>query len=281
MTYLRYVPSPPLDRYINHLYYLDGRMPYPRERILPVPLLDLKINLAGAFHVYENCHAERPKRLTESWLVGIQGVYHAIDWPSNMRLYGVRFKPSGVYPFLGFPLSELYNQVVALDAVWGRFASEVRERLATAPSIEVGFALFERLLRTRLCEESGEQPLVEHGIAEIDRHHGSLSIKALCEHIGISQNHLGTQFKRVVGTSAKEVARLYRFEHVLRSIDPTQPIDLSRIAQQCGYYDQSHFNKDFMAFTGYSPTNYLPLRRRVYTEDALVDRLSLRNLPTD
>lgn len=198
-----------------------------------------------------------------------------------MRLYGVRFKATGVYPFLNMPLSELYNQIVALDDVWGRFASEMRERLHAAPSVRAGFSLFERLLLLYLCEKPFEQKVVEYGIAEINRHHGSLSIKALSDHIGISQNHLRTQFKQVVGTSAKELARLIRFEHVLRSINPAHPVDWTRIAQQCGYYDQSHFNKDFLAFTGHSPTGYLNQRRRVYTQEALVDQLSLRNLPTD
>jgi AraC-like DNA-binding protein len=281
MNYLRYVPSPPLDRYINHLYYIDGRMPYPRERILPIPLLDLKINLGSAFQLYEYCQTERSRSLTESWLTGIQGVYHGLDWPSDMRLYGVRFKPTGLYPFLGLPLSELYNQVVALDAIWGRCASEFRERLAAAPSIEAAFVLLERLLLARLGEESTEQPLVECAIAEIEQHHGALSIKLLSDHIGVSQNHLRTQFKHVIGTSAKEMACLYRFEHVLHSINPTPPVDWTQIAQQCGYYDQSHFNKDFMAFTGCNPTDYLHLRRRVYAVNAPLDQFSLRNLPTD
>jgi len=281
MIYTRYIPSPPLDRYINHLYYLDGQMPYPRERILPVPLLDLKINLGGAFHLYKDDNTGHYDNLTESWLAGLYSTHHTIDWPVDMRLYGVRFKSSGVYPFLGLPLSELHNQVISLHTVWGRFASEIRERLYAAPNVEAGFVLFERLILARLCEEPHEQNLVEFGIAEINRHRGTLSIKALSDRIGISQNHLLTQFKRVVGTSAKELARLYRFEHVLRSIDPTQTVDWTQIAQQYGYYDQSHFNKDFMAFTGHSPTGYLHLRRRVYTEDALVDQLSLRNLPID
>ena len=30
-----------------------------------------------------------------------------------------------------------------------------------------------------------------------------------------------------------------------------------------GFYDQPHFNNEFMAFTGFSPTQYLQLRRRL------------------
>jgi AraC-like DNA-binding protein len=157
----------------------------------------------------------------------------------------------------------------------------MRERLYNVSTIEAGLLLFEQMLRDRLREKSPEQDIVEYGIAAIERHHGTLSVRELSSHIGISQNHLGTQFKRVAGSSVKELARLYRFEHVLRSVNPPQAVDWMQIAHQSGYYDQSHLNKDFAAFTGYSPTAYLSLRRRVYTEDALVDRLSLRTLPTD
>jgi len=281
MIYVRYAPCPPLDRYISYFYYLEGQMPYPRERILPFAVLDLKINLGDAFSIDSDDVTGCPRSLTESWLVGLHNRHHTIAWPTGMRVYGVRFKPGGAYPFLGLPVSELYNQVVDLDAVWHRFASEIRERLYSAPSIEAGFVLFERLTRNRLGEAPPEQKIVEYSFAEIERHRGTVSIRALSQRIGISQNHLLTQFKRFVGTSAKEAARLFRFEHVLRSIDPTQSIDWAWIAQQHGYYDQAHLNKDFVKFTGHSPTGYLHLRRRVYTDDALVDRLSLRNLPTD
>lgn len=281
MTYIRYTPSPPLDRYISYFYYLDGHMPYPRERILPLTVLDLKINLGGAFSVDSGEATRSPARLTESWLVGLHNRHHTIVWPADMRLYGVRFKPGGAYPFFGLPVSELYNQVVDLDLLWHRFASEVRERLLGALSVKAGLVLFERLTCQQLGEPPHEQKLVEYGMAEIERHCGIVSINALSQRIGISQNHLLTQFKRVVGTSAKEAARLYRFEHVLRSIDPTQPVDWTWVAHQHGYYDQSHLNKDFMTYTGYSPTVYMRLRSRVYTNGALVDRLSLRTLPTD
>lgn len=281
MVYVEHIPSPPLNRYIEALYYLDGGMSFRHEKILPVPALDLKINLGGTFHLYDNRSSTPPVSLTESWLVGLYGVHHSIDWPADMRVYGICFKPNGAHPFLGFPLSELYNQVVPLDAIWGRWASEIRERLSAAPTIEAGLVLFERLIFERFCEDLYVQNVVEHGICVINQNRGRLSIRQLSDQIGISQNHLGTLFKRVVGTSPKALARLYRFEHVLRSIDYTRPIDWTQTAQRCGYYDLAHINKDFVTFTGHSPTDYVHLRRRVYAEDALVDQLSLRTLPTD
>ncbi len=62
-----------------------------------------------------------------------------------------------------------------------------------------------------ICEPPHGLDIVQYAIAEIAQRHGELSIRALSDHIGISQNHLGTQFKRLVGIPPKEMARFYRF----------------------------------------------------------------------
>jgi AraC-like DNA-binding protein len=121
---------------------------------------------------------------------------------------------------------------------------------------------------------------VRYGVAEIARHNGALSIKALSDHLGISQNHLLTQFKRMVGISPKALTSLYRLKHVLHSIDPTQSVDWPLIADQANYYDQAHFSNDFRAFTGHSPTDYLRLRRQSHARNPERDRL-LHVLPID
>jgi methylphosphotriester-DNA--protein-cysteine methyltransferase len=122
--------------------------------------------------------------------------------------------------------------------------------------------------------------MVQYAVIEIARQHGALSVQALSDHIGISQNHLLTQFKRFVGLSPKGLARLYRLNHVLSSIDPTQPVNWIKIAHQSGYYDQAHFSNDLTAFLGHTPTDYLRLRQKLHAADPEVDRL-LRVLPID
>jgi AraC-like DNA-binding protein len=121
--------------------------------------------------------------------------------------------------------------------------------------------------------------VVHHAITEIDRSHGALSIRALSDQIGMSQSYLAAQFKQFVGVSPKEVARFYRFAHALRLIDVTQSVDLTWIAHQSQFYDQSHFNKDFVAFTGLNPSEYLQLRRRVAAENPDYPRVLPMNLP--
>jgi AraC-like DNA-binding protein len=280
MTYMRHIPSPPLDTYIDYFYYLDGSMPYPHEKILPTGWLDMEINLGGAIHVYDASGTKPVATCAESWWVGVWSTYGTVVWPPNIQLFGIHFKPGGAYPFLKFPLCELHNQIVSADAILGAYAADLRERLYAAPTIQARFALLERLLLARLCESPHELKVVQYAVTEIARQHGALSIRALSDHIGISQNYLITQLKRMVGIAPKALARLDRLKHVLRSIDPTQPTDWAIIAHQSGYYDQSHFTNDFRAFTGHSPTDYLRIRHQSHAANPERDRL-WHVLPTE
>lgn len=280
MTYLSYIPSPPLNAYIDDLYYLDGPSSYPRQKVLPVASSNLMINLGDPFDVYEPDQTKPFINCTDSWWVGIWNTYHSVDWPSQVKFYGVHFKPGGAYPFLKLPLSEMNSQVVPLDAIWGLAAGEIHERLQSAPTVQAGFAMVEQLLMARFSEAPYSLNIVQHAVVEIAQHHGSLSIRALSDQIGFSQNHLRNQFKRFVGVPPKEVARFYRFAHVLRSLESAPQIGLTRIAHQTRFYDQSHFNRDFAAFTGNNPTEYVQLRRRVEMENPEHARV-LGTLPID
>jgi AraC-like DNA-binding protein len=271
-AYIAHIPAPPLDSYIDDVYYLEGPSPYACLKVPPMPSLNLMFNLGPAFEVYAPDRATRNRdapfaTCTESWWIGLWDTYYIVDWPEPVRFYGVHFKPAGVYPFLRMPLSELRNQVVPVDAIWGTFAAEIRERLYAAPTIQAGFAVLERMLLSRLADTLHGLDVVQYAIAQTARLRGALSIGALSDTIGISQNHLGTQFKRMVGVPPKELARFYRFAHVVGSIDPTKSVDWGRIVQQCRFYDLSHLNKDFVEFTGLNPSDYLRLRQRFHLEN--------------
>ena len=130
-------------------------------------------------------------------------------------------------------------------------------------TIEARFALLEELLLARLHTAPPGLKAVQYAVAELARVHGALSILELSEQMGMSQKHLITQFRQMVGCTPKALARLYRFAKVLDSVDPIQPVDWTVIAHQFCYHDQSHFVRDFKEFTGHTPTNYLRLRRQM------------------
>lgn len=257
-------PPPLLSRYIQCFWQVDLQIQYHREHILPTCTVELIINFGSGFRVYDHDDPAKFDLNSRIWLVGLQ-TDHIINQPiAETNMIGIRFKPAGIYPFFGIPASEFQNQIVELDAVWGNEANLWREELYYAPTIEAKFWTLEQKLCRKLTENAAGLDVVQYALRSISLQKGTLPIKALSENIGISQKHLASQFKKYVGVSPKMMARLYRFQHVLHTIDPSQPINWAQIAYDFDYYDQSHFNKEFAAFTGFSPTQYMENRYAVY-----------------
>jgi AraC-like DNA-binding protein len=269
LIYTQYLPAPPLNRYIDDFYYCEGAAPAARLQILPMPTLHLMVNAGQPFALRDSAAPDRPVANTESWFVGIWSRSYRVDWQPQVRFFGIHFKPEGAFPFLRVPLLELHNQVVPLEALWGSLAAELREQLLDAPTPQAGFAILERILLARLNDFPNGLDVVQHAVGKIARQQGALSIQALSDDIGISQKHLGTHFKRLIGIAPKELARFYRFVRVLRLVDPRTPVEWERIARLCHFYDLSHLNREFFALTGYTPTEYFHLPSAAHPRETL------------
>src|SRR5947209_3479189 len=111
-----YFPAPPLSSFIKSLWYCEGPARYSRLKVLPMPSLHLMVNFGDPFHVYKAAGDGPFATCGESWSLGLWSAYHIMDWPAEMNLLNVSFKPGGAYPFLRLPLSELNNHAVSLDA---------------------------------------------------------------------------------------------------------------------------------------------------------------------
>ena len=58
------------------------------------------------------------------------------------------------------------------------------------------------------------------------------------------------------GWLMRSFIRMTRFLHACAAIRNRAPVNLTRVAHDCGYYDQSHFIHDFKSFSGYNPGIY-------------------------
>jgi AraC-like DNA-binding protein len=266
MTFLVHQVAPPLRPFINFFYAAQGAMPYARDGIFPTASTDLKFNFGDPWEVYDSPGAAPVATCTESWCIGIWNRRHFVDWPARTDFVGVSFKPGGAYAFVGEAQSEFHNRVAPLDAVWARAAREIRHRLYEAGTLERRFALLEGFLIARLAEPPDAAGIVGHVARRIVGVHGGVKIGTLCDEVGISHKHLISLFNRMVGCPPKELARLCRFHHTLQSIDVSVPISWTALAHEHGYFDQSHFNRDFRAYAGLSPADYLRQRRSVHAQ---------------
>jgi len=99
-----------------------------------------------------------------------------------------------------------------------------------------------------------ESPVV-FAIDLIFSSNGMVSVKELTEKAGVGERQLERLFKRYVGLSPKFFARIIRFNYIFQLIQ-SKNTPWAEIVYQSGYYDQSHFIRNFKAFTGEDPTSY-------------------------
>ncbi|MBL8183270.1 MAG: helix-turn-helix transcriptional regulator, partial [Blastocatellia bacterium] len=62
--------------------------------------------------------------------------------------------------------------------------------------------------------------------------------------------------RKQVGVTPKSCLRIMRFQQTVATIDAASNPDWSEIALAAGFYDQSHFIRDFKHFSGFTPDDY-------------------------
>ena len=178
-------------------------------------------------------------------LVGSTGPSEGLQ--INMSILGARL-------FLGRPLRELKNRAVELEDVFGRDARRLTMELYDAATWEARFTILDRELTSRILTAKAPSAAVTWAWQRLVQTGGRVSIGALVGEVGFSQRHLITQFREQIGLSPKTLARVLRFGRAIRIIKAGGGARLAEIAQDCGYYDQAHFSRDFHTFAGVTPT---------------------------
>ena len=162
--------------------------------------------------------------------------------------------PLGARRFFGMPMGELTRQVVELDDLLGPAAGELAERLAAAPDWAQRIDIFERAIAARVLRAPPIAPELEWAWERLLETDGAAPVGALASELGWSRRHLAARFRSELGMPPKAVARILRFERAVARLRAGD--DLADLALDSGYYDQAHFNRDFRAFAGATPTAY-------------------------
>ena len=251
-------PAPPLSTFIDLLWIYEGYdTAHPRERLLPDGTVELVINLReDRIRVYDSPDLEHFHSVPGCVVSGPRSEFFVIDTAGAMSTAGVHFKPGGAFPFFREPPSELSNQTVALECLWGRASARLRERLLMAPTPPQKFLVLEQCLLEQLAKPLERHPAVNFAIQRIRRTpHGPVS--QIVDAVGFSQRRFIQLFSDEVGLTPKLFCRVSRFQRVVRTVHPLDKVNLVEMALDCGYYDQAHFNHDFQEFAGITPTQYL------------------------
>ena len=200
------------------------------------------------------------RRRFASFIAGPGESYAETCHDGRQRGVEIALAPIAVRRLLGVPARELAGTVVDLESVLGRPGRELAERLHDAADWPARFALLDAVLLARMARSARTPADVLQAWWRLLGSHGGVGIAELAGELGWSRRHFGERFREHVGMAPKPAARILRFGHAVDLLGRDDGTRLAEIAQDCGYYDQAHLNRDFRAFAGGSPGDYLARR---------------------
>lgn len=176
----------------------------------------------------------------------------------HISITGIVFKPAALASLFGLPTYEYTEERIALNNVFNpAFISSVHEKLQNEANANEKVRQLEEFV---LHYYNSNQPQADHidfAANTIVEKNGMVHIPDLIKEIFMSRRNFERKFFKKVGLSPKYYARLRRMSYLMNLIAGKRKVDWSYIFTQCEFYDQSHFIKDFIEFTGRTPQQYI------------------------
>ena len=198
---------------------------------------------------------------SDTFVAGLYDTYVTVKSEIFTSCIQMNFTPIGAGVFFGVPMHLLSNRSIEMTDILGAPLRDVIDRMHNTASWARRFDDLERFIIARMADVRSPIAGTTWAYERIGAARGAIDIGDITRELGWSRKRLVQQFHEEIGLPPKKFARILRFQGVIRSLDGQSTADWADLAQQHGYYDQPHFNREFREFSGTTPTDYI--RRRL------------------
>lgn len=237
----RFTPSEDLQFFIEHFWMVEwdlGDGSYQQD-ILAYPSVHLAI--------------EKGKSMIYGVVTG--KFSRTIEGKGNVL--GIKFRPGGFYPFYKSSISSFSDDLIAIEQVFDVDTKELENRVLAPDNKEEMVERAEDFIRQDLPEEDDRVAFINNIIGAVIADKSLVKVDQLVEQFDTSKRSLQRMFKRYVGVSPKWVIKRFRLHEVAGQLVENGETDWAQLAVDLGYFDQSHFIKDFKSIVGQTPAKYL------------------------
>ncbi|MBU2669596.1 AraC family transcriptional regulator [Actinoplanes bogorensis] len=243
---------PGLARFVESIWYARGRIDYQREWIAPTGSTVAVVVLGDPIRLVTGDHP--PLVAHEGFLIGPHDRPVLNEPLGETHCFGVVTTAVGCRALLDQDPSPVRGKVVPWPATALRQALSTDGRLDVLEKALVPAAPGPALLR---CEAA------VHALEADPRR----SIAGLAAELNVSHGHLDREFTEIVGLGPRVLSRILRLRSLLAALDVYAPVDWPGLAATYGWFDQSHFIRDFRRHTGVTPSAYVRAQRSAFTPD--------------
>lgn len=261
--------SPPdssvLAGLVERIWYFEGTMTYPRERVFPDGTAELIVMLDEP-HCDGDSDALVP--FPAVCINGLRTRPSVVVAPSNRcRVVGITFLPLGAAQVLPASMPALLDVTIDMRDAVGTAAHELGERCADAAQSFAWNSARNAVVTVRAAARWTEQrigplrgdSLVRWAVRSILEKRGALSLEKLGAVLGVTRSQFAQRFRDYTGLSPKRFARIVRFHNALTLLGSGEGIAM--VATELGYYDQAHMYRDFADFAQMTPGEFFSAKR--------------------
>ena len=197
------------------------------------------------------------KVLPKFYLYGQTIVPMTLETSGVFELYAIRLFPFAVRTLIGVEAKTLNDECFDLLRVEGvDTLSSISELQHANDKHEIVRALikyFDKLLQNAAINPDHRVVLAANMILKSD---GVIRISEIQERLYITERTLERQFKKEMGVSAKQFAKIIQFHSSVKIMTEEDYLNFTEVGHQSGYTDQSHFIRNFKKFTGKTPKEF-------------------------
>ncbi len=195
-------------------------------------------------------------------IIGLYTKPYEVQFPKHVNVFGIRFKPEGIYNLFGIPASVFSERYEDMELVLGKEFQEYCSKLKESSDITEKLNITTKYLSKKLEENHRDLTYLNRAAEMIRKSGGFEKVETLPDKVYISLRQLEREFKQKVGITPKRYMRISRLNEVHRRLEEEQELELTNIAFACGYADQAHFIRDFKNIMGVNPTLFVKNRHQ-------------------
>lgn len=238
----RYHPSETIAFFVEHYWIvkwdLRGKEPFEQD-VLSHPSVHL---------VFE-------KNNTRIW--GVVSGKFTRKLEGEGKVLGIKFRPGAFYPFYQQSVSGFTDETLHFNDVFDEDLKNLESKIFKQNYIEQMVEEVESFLMNHLPEQDSNIQKINEIIEMVMDESSIIKVDNLIGRFDLSKRTLQRLFKKYVGVSPKWIIQRYRLHEAAEKLATGETKNWPQLALDLGYYDQSHFIRDFKAVVGKSPAEYM------------------------
>lgn len=198
------------------------------------------------------------KKLSDFYLFGQTVEPMNLEVNGAFKLICIRLYPFAVRILLNIDPRELKDDCYDLRLVENIDTHHTLKKLAQLEDwdniLEVLADYFNELLKNASVNPDYR---IKLAINLILKTNGTISINEIRDKLCVTERTLERHFLKETGVTAKQFAKIIQFSSAMQQMTETDYVNLTDIAYDNNFADQSHFIRSFKTYTGKTPKEFL------------------------